>query len=236
MNIKLAILLLVAFLAGCNNNQQNSVPKEITSENKITNDTIVGSKTITDEIAGSAYRKRAIGYFVVTDSDTSKFTCIFVESKDGGKVHIDLNIPYSKNTMTYNQRIRELRLILPIAFKDFNLDSLSSIYLGRLVQNGDISIVVTRQYEKQFGNTNRIKLTDYPKIAAFLKESQLAIDLNDLFKPYSFVVDEIFPEKLFFTSKKELYRLSPIETDTTNVPNRIIDCMTVVQLKKNNYP
>lgn len=60
MDIKLTLGLLAVVLTSCNDNRQNSFA-QTTIENKVTVDTIVGSKTITDEIAGSAYRKRAIG-------------------------------------------------------------------------------------------------------------------------------------------------------------------------------
>lgn len=99
MKIKLAFGLLAVFLIGCNDNRHNSFT-QTKAENKVSVDTIVGSKTITDEIAGSAYGKRAIGYFVIIDKDTSDYTCIFTESKGDGKVGIDLNIKYFKADMT----------------------------------------------------------------------------------------------------------------------------------------
>lgn len=66
----------------------------------------------------------------------------------------------------------------------------------------------------------------------FLKESKLGGDLDDLFKPYSITVDNVSIEKLFFTSRKELYWASKIETDKTNIPEKILDCSIGVTLKK----
>ncbi len=229
MVIKLILGLLVIIFTSCSNNQQDYFA-QTTTENKVTIDTIVSSKTITDEIAGSAYRKRATGYFVIFDKDTSDYICIFTESKDGGKVSIDLNIPYSKATMTYRQRLEELKIILPKAAKDYNFDSLSSISFGRLILSGDLAIEVTQQYRQKFGTSN--KLESYTTVEQFLKESKLGADLNVLFKPYSMSVDKVSIEKLFMTSRQDLYWASKVETDTTNVPIKILDCMTWVTLMK----
>jgi hypothetical protein len=221
--------LLLLLLTSCSNGGQ--VNTAVTTEKAITtNDTVIGSKTITDEIAGGAYRKRAISYFVINGKDTSKFKCIFVELKDSGKVVIDLNIPYQKDEVTYRQRMSELKKLLPIAKQDFNFDSLRSIYLGRLVQNGDIAIEITKQYTDKFGKPK--KITDYGKVEMFLKESQLGEDLNRIFNLYSIDVESVSSEKLQFFPKKELLTMSKIETDTTKITEKILDCMTWVILKK----
>jgi hypothetical protein len=222
MDTKLILGLLVILLTSCNDNRQNSFA-QTTTKNELTIDTIIGSKTITDEIAGSAYRKRATGYFVIIDKDTSDYTCIFLESTDGGKVSIDLNIPYSKASMTYRQRLEELKIILPIAAKDYNFDSLTSVSFGRLILSGDLAVEVTQQYQQKFGISN--KLESYVTVGQFLKESKLGEDLNDLFKPYLISVDKVSIEKLFLTSQKDLLWASKVETDTTKFPDKILDCI-----------
>lgn len=229
MSFRLTFGLLIFLLTACNDNRQNGAPQTV---NKIkTSDSLnVGSKIITDEIAGSAFRKRAIGYFVVTDKDTSDFTCIFYESKDGSKVGIDLNIPYLKATMAYRQRIDELKTILPKAAMDFDFDSLTSIRFGRLILSGDLAIEVTKQYGQKFGTSNTVP--DDKTVELFLRESKLGSDLDGIFKPYSISVDNISLEKLFFTTKKELFWTSKIETDSANVPDKILDCMLIAELKK----
>ena len=206
----------------------------LTVSQKHTADTIIGSKYINDKIAGSAYRKRAIGYFVIIDKDTSDYTCIFTESK-AGKVNIDLNIPYFKNTMTYGKRFSELKLILPRASKDFNFDSLNYISYGRLVQSGDLAIEITKEYKQKYATFKNLS-TDYNKFEEFLITSKLGKDLASIFKPYSMIVASASVEKLFLTTKKDLYWASKIETDSAEVPDKILDCMTSVKLKKNNYP
>jgi hypothetical protein len=229
MKIKLTLGLLVILLLSCNDNKQNSFT-QTTTENKVTFDTIVGSKAITNEISGSAYRKSATEYAVIIGKDTSDYTCVFTESKDGGKVNIILNIPYSKATMTYKQRLEELKIILPKAAKDYNFDSLHSISFGRLILSGDLAIDITQQYRQKFGTIN--KLENYTTFEEFLKGSKLVTDVNTLFNPYSLSVDKVSIEKLFFTTRQSLYWASKIETDTTNIPDKILDCMTWVTMSK----
>lgn len=226
MRVSKFIGLLIFELISCG--QHRSDKTIVTDERSVViPDTIVGRKVITDEIAGAAYRKRAIGYFVIVDYDTSVFTCIFSESKMGESVSMDMQFP--RTSMTYRRRMAELRTILPEAAKDFKLDSLKSIHLGRLVTNGDIAIKVTNQLVDKFGPEE--KLRDYDRVARFLKQSKLGTDVNDIFKPYSLHVDRISVEKVFFTTKRDLYWASKIETDSASVPDRILDCMTWIGVK-----
>lgn len=228
-------------LLGCTNLRQTSSDQE--TEKKLpATDTIVGSRVITNELPGGNYRKRAIGYFVIAGKDTSDYTCIFTESKEGGKVGMELNISYWKLTHTYRERLDELKRILPKAGEDFNLDSLSGVNYGRLMQSGDLAIDVTRQYEEQFGSTRGIKnfpVKNYHAVAEFLKTSKLATDLEALLKEHSLVVEKVHIEKVIFfpgedlySTRKGVFRLSKIETDTTKVPEKILDCMLGVALKK----
>jgi hypothetical protein len=229
--VKLTMLLLALLFLTCNQNGK-SVSSQTSSEKQTTADTIVGSKLMTNEVAGSSYLKKAIGYYIIVGNDTSDFTCIFSESKDGGKVGMDLNISYSKITMTYGQRMNELKKILSVAVKDFNFDSLTTIDFGRLVLSGDLAIDITNQYKQKFGTSTKITDYDYGMVSRFLENSKLATDLDNLFKPYSISVVNVSIEKVFFTTKEDLYQLSKIETDTTKVPDRILDCMTWVRLTR----
>jgi hypothetical protein len=228
MNIRILLGLLAIILASCSDRQNSSVMT--TNENIVTIDTLIGSKIITDEIAGSAYRKRAIGYFVIIGKDTSEYTCIFAESKNNGNVDIYLNIPYFKAKMPYRQRLEELKIILPTAATNFNFDSLTGINFGRLVLCGDLAIDVTKQYQQKFGTSD--KLQSYETVGQFLKESKLGSDIEDLFKPYSISIDKVSIEKLFFTTQKDLFWASKIETDSIDIPDKILDCITWITLTK----
>jgi len=55
---------------------------------------------------------------------TFDFVCILTESKDCRNISMDLR--YGKRTMTYRQRMTELKRIIPEASKEFDFDSLRS--------------------------------------------------------------------------------------------------------------
>jgi hypothetical protein len=229
MNNSVTFGLLALLLTACSGTGRHGA-SFAGIEKRATVDTVVGSTVLTHEIAGSAFRKKAQCYFVIIDNDTSDFSCLFTESKEDGKVGMDLKSSYSKPGITYRRRLEELRIILPRASRDFNFDSLVSVGLGRLVSTGDLAIAVTNQYRQQFGYRKRIE--PYRTVSGFMKGSALGADLNRLFKPYFLTVDHVSIEKLFFATQKELYGASRIETDSAHVPQQIIDCITWVTLKK----
>ena len=230
MKITILLNVLIVFFISCNDNNRKSTKLETNiGKHELSNDSSVCRYDISDEIAGSAYRKRGIGYFVVIDKDTSDFHCIFTESKDGN-VNINLQIPYLKKSTTHVERMKELKLILDNANNDFNFDSLKYIGFGRLILSGDLAVEITNEYVKKFGTNS--KLMDYKTMKQFFIDSKLGYDLNNVFKPYSIIVTDVSLEKLFFTTKKDLYWASRIEIDSSLVPEKIIDCITWVELKK----
>lgn len=227
--INLGLLLLL--LTACSDSGQGN--STATNEKAIpTNDTIVGSKTITNEIPGSAYNERATGYFVVVGKDTSDFTCYFIKLKkeEGGPV--GMSIRFEKRTVSYRQRMNELRIILPVAAREFEFDSLTSITIGGLTSSGDLAIDITNHYRQLYGTSDKIEEKKYKEIGQFLAKSKLGADLDSLFKPFSISVDKVFPEKLYFTTKEDLYRSSKIETDSAKVPDKILDCLIWVRLTR----
>lgn len=230
MKVYIILNMLIVLLIGCNdNNKRNSKIMTNTVSQNLSSDSTIYRYAISDEIAGSAYRKKGIGYAVVVGMDTSDFNCIITESKEG-KVNINLKIPYIKKSSTHSERIKELKLILNKANTDFNFDSLKYIGLGRLILNGDLAVEITNEYIKRFGTNS--KLMDFKTMKQFFIDSRLGYDLNNVFKPYSIKVTDVSLEKLFFTTKKDLYWASKIEMDSTLVPDKILDCITWVELKK----
>lgn len=225
------ILITVFAFYSCSNQARQKQKKETLIQTDLTLDTIIGSINITDELAGSSYRKRATGYFMVVQNDSSRYMPIFSESKNNGEIKIHPNFQYSNETKSYSQRLNELKLILPKAAKEYNLDSLKSMSIGRLLSSGDLAITITEEYKAKFGNTNVVLTEDYDKISNFLLESTLVKDLNKLLKPYSKVVSKVDIEKVFFTDKKGLFGYSKILRDTTNIPDKILDFTTWVEFK-----
>ena len=225
------INLIIAVFYSCSNQTGKKKEAENNAKTIQTKDTIIGKKVISNEIAVSSYRKRATGYYTIISNDTSEFMPILSESKDNGRIGLNLNLPYSKRNITYSQILDELELILTEAAKDYNFDSLATMSIGRLILSGDLAIIVTEEYKNRFGNKEKISTSDYKEISDFLIASTLAKDLNDLLKPYSKSVSRIGIEKAFFTDKEELFRYSKISRDSTEIPEKILDFMTWINFK-----
>ena len=224
-------IFVFSLLVSCTNGSHKSGR----TGNKLTdsNDTLIGTKVITDEIPGGTFRKRAKSYFLVIKNDTSAFKPIFTESVDGNSIGIHMNFQYFKRNITYRQLRVQLKKLMPEAAKEFNLDSLRSIFFGRLVLGGDLAIEMTKEYKQQFGQTDSI--ADHDQICMFLLKSRFASDLNQLFKPYSIYVKAFHPEKVWFTDKSDLYTFGNVESDSVSAPKRIFDCLMYIELMNANY-
>lgn len=214
-------------------------------------DAIVASKPL-KEIADSLFEKE---YFIVAGNDTSYFSCIFTENKKNKSISlafrhdiykkshlISLYIideinerdfekrPYYKTT--YRQKIDEIKLILKKAAGDFDLNKLQRIDLANLLYCGDLAIELTNWGLKEFGA--KITNYDYRRIKQILLDSLLGADLNLCLNPYSIYVENISIEKLTFAPKEKLYEMSNIETDTSQIPDKILTCFVYVELRNEN--
>jgi hypothetical protein len=209
---------------------EKSVIKSKSETTKIVHktDTVVATKTITNELAGAAYRKRAKGYFLVSGRDTANFMIVLTQEKAGGKFSIDLRF---KKELSYREQWNQVGMIIPFALKDFavDLDSLNTIFISRLITSGDLAIKIAREYQDRFGSD---KTLSNSKLSSFLMQSSLASEWNTLFLPYQIEVDTIYTEKNFFASKRDIFVASVIETDSTAVPSHILDCITWLKLKR----
>jgi hypothetical protein len=199
----------------------------ISSSNIENKDTVIISKPLSNELAGGNYRRGGKIYFPVVNKDTLGFRCYLSESKSG-----KLSLEYRRfdYKSSHRKNLRFLALMLPKMTQDFNLDSLSSIYLGRLVSHGDLAIQVTKQYHQKFGKST--KIGKYSTVFNFLTSSQIGTDFNKLFESYQLKVKLVSAEKIFFASRTECLRYSKIETDSTIIPAKILDGMTYVKLEK----
>lgn len=224
----LSIILIVVLTSCTNKTRKETLPQD---EKKITSDTLIGEVKITNEIAGSAYRNRATGYFVIIEKDTSNYVPVFTESKENGSISIIQNLSYSKKNRTYVQRLNEFKLILQRAEQDYNFDSLTDMSLGRLILSGDLAVILTKEFKNTFVDKKQIATTEYQEISNFLLESTLTRDLNIVFKPYQKAVKKIRIEKVFFASKKELMRYSNTTIDTSQIPENILDFMIWIEFE-----
>jgi hypothetical protein len=123
ISLKLLLFgLMLLLLFACNepqtNTNQDKVQPAIT-----TIDTLIGKRIITNEIAGTNYRKKATGYYLIVNNDTSDFVSIFSESIDG-KVSISFFL--DEASKTYATRMAELDAILPTAFTGGSISYITS--------------------------------------------------------------------------------------------------------------
>jgi len=188
-------------------------------------DTLVLKKIITHQ------NKQDFEYSVITENDTSDFKIVFSKNENFGKITIiaQHNLLYNGEKL-YKSKLKEFETILHRAEKDIDFDSLSTIVIGRLVTTGDLAIAVTNEFINKYGN--RFEKSDYNFVPEFLLESKLAKDINKLFRPYSLQIDNISIEKLGFIPSEYITSSSIIETPRNEIPEKIIDCMIWIDLKK----
>ena len=111
---------LIAFFITINGYSKN---RFIANEN----DTTVYTKNITNEIAGSAFRKRAKEYFLIIGNDTLNLNCYFTEAKSNNLVDLEIGDHRIKadKKITYSQLLSYIKIILPVAAKDFSFKNLN---------------------------------------------------------------------------------------------------------------
>ncbi len=119
-NFKANLIIVLALLMGISCGSKEPQKKD--------NRPFIGTQDIHDEIAGSSYRTRAKAYYVVRDTDTSLFSCIFSEAKADSGIIARINF---HKELTYDQQLSELKLIFPEAAKDFDMKRLKGFGLGR---------------------------------------------------------------------------------------------------------
>ncbi len=212
-SVALSVLL---FINSCKNNENDSLVNVTNSP-----DTLVRSELLITEIAGFSSPLKSEKFYLIIKNDTSDFTCLLNTSKENRTY--SLNISFYDSNTSYEDRLRAIRTILPYINKKYRLDSLKSIYLGRLIYYGDLAISVTEAYNREYSSHKKIE--DYQAISTFLLETQLAYDFNELLKPYAVSIQKISPEKIFFADKRELLSLSKVKHNQDSIPDKILDCM-----------
>jgi hypothetical protein len=222
------IFLLLIFLSCSDQRKQQTDNISTSEQNTLVQDTVVHTWDARDELAGSLYRTQAKGYQLVAGNDTSDFKCYLTKGKGNGRV--SMTIGFLK-TKSYKEQSDELEGIVPFAFDNFqvNNDSFQSISLGRLIETGDLCIEISRQYQSEFGYSE--KLPDSKRLNDIFLRSKLAADWNSLLKNFDLEVVGTSTEKIFFTDGTDIFSYSMIESDTAAIPSKIVDCILWVSVK-----
>lgn len=216
--------LFLSSIVGCiNSEKENSKSVEIREIDF--QDTLVWTKIMTEELPGSAFRKRAIGYYLVVGKDTSSFTTIISESQDQ-ELTLIFKTNDQKALSSHEQRLKELELSLKRASEDFILDSLKSIEFGRLGEDELFAIEMTNQFHARFGSSFDLPL--YKDVQDFFLNSTLSQDLNRILDTYHIEIEQIIPEKLHFAN----HSIHPPLSKSRELPEKILDCMIYLTLKK----
>ncbi|GCC53455.1 hypothetical protein SanaruYs_36990 [Chryseotalea sanaruensis] len=217
------LLILLLNLVGCNksNNSSSEMPP-------VKQDTLVQSQELTTQLVNSNYLLKTEKYFLLINNDTSDFNCLISKSKEDRSY--SMNLSFFAGYSSYAERLKELKLILPSIDQKYSLDSLKSIYLGRLIYYGDLAISVTKSYQEQYDTSKKIE--DYEAISTFLMKTKLADDFNTLLKPYAVSIKKISAEKIFFATKTELLTLNKISYNRDSIPDKILDCMIWIKVGK----
>lgn len=189
--------------------------------------TVVGLVNL-HEMPGNTYLSRSMRYFLKIGNDSSRFHCLLYESKENKKLGMDLRLAHE--TMTWSQQLRELEAMMPVITKEFFLDSLGSISLGRLCHTGDADADVTRLYRDKV--TKSRKIPSYRLISQFLLHTALTSRLNELLLPYGLKVKAYSLEKVFFIPKNSVISDTRFETAVTDIPDFLLDAMVWVTIQR----
>ncbi len=221
----LVIILLFIFPYNCTPNTDFNKSELVSDKGeklKERADTTVLSEIIPKEISTSNYFSRE--YFVVIANDTSGFSCIISQNKTNERIFILLN--YSALKKTYNsfaladsaevterqrkfkrfskpnypEQIKELKLILDHASKEFDLSKLTSLRLSMGTISG-FSTNITKQYIQQFGEN--FSNPSNKKVVHLIEDSYLSDDLKRILAPYSLKITKCSVDGLVYYKPRE---------------------------------
>lgn len=214
---------LSVFLLKCGSNNNEKSVKKTLSVNSIS-DTVVKINNLPDYDNDPNYIKKE--YYVLNKHDTSLFSCSIIEYKmdktisivckypfnekennstsisDSAKVEFVPNKKLEVKLITYDNFIRELRLILNTASKQFDLTRLVTFNFNLICISGLTTSLSNQSILKYNRSINNIGI---PKLKSLLQESQLRADLNSIFKPYSVCINELYIEEYLFFPLKSKY-------------------------------
>jgi len=124
----------------------------------------------------------------------------------------------------------EFEKIIPRAAKDYDLTKLRGVYIRELSSSADLAISITHEYFMKVDSTTK-EINDYKVFSLFLFDSQLGNELNELFQPYGVEIEKFNVEKFRFVRREQFIEWHKVETETSGIPAKIIDCSVGASFK-----
>lgn len=196
----------------------------------VSKDTLIQSQWLHESMPEASHLVTSEKFFLVIKKDTSDFNCLVNKLKENRKYTFQISI--TSGYSTYAQRLRELQKLVPEINRKYPIDSLQSIFLGRLIYYGDLAIGITQAYHRHYSESTIVSTKHYPSIASFLLKTQLAEDFNKILRPYGVAIQNISVEKIFFADKKELLTLGRVSSPTDSIPEKILDCLIWMEIDR----
>lgn len=217
------LFISLVLIVACNNTPASQDADKTAIEQapaSRTIDSIVGKMDVKRAFPDSQQIIKALSYTIIAGKDTSLFKCTFSSWRaDKSTISVCKFSP----KMTYSEQRRQLVKILAEANHDFDLKTMNTIGLGRLVSTGDLAAKVSSEFYA-------IKFQE--ELNAFLLHSQLAKDINLLLSPYGIKTKLVITEKQEFLPQKQLFDHSLIETPAKEITEEIVDCVVYLKLEK----
>ncbi len=179
------------------------------------------------EMPGKATLSRSMRYFLKKGNDSSRFSCVLHETRENKKLGMDIHL--AQQTMTWEEEMQELETMMPVIAREFFLDSLSSISLGRLSETGDACADVTRLYREKVSKSKRIP--SYQLISSFLLHTSLTARLNQALSPYRLKVRGYGLEKVFFISKSSVTANTRF-AGSGDIPDQLLDAIMRISIQR----
>lgn len=212
--------------------------------NVLRNDTIVCSEYLPS--IDTEYEEKE--FFVVTNQDTSAYSCLFTKSEKYLRLKLVLslewklydffnhqnnepndttasggilNIPkHLLKIPSYKELLNEIRLCLDAADRDYDISKLRS-FKCQLSNLGDIAVSTTNNLSPN--PTFENGLYEYASILEALKMTSFENDMNNIFKEYGIKVKNIWCQEMQELFSKETFLKSQNISKNITIPDRIVD-------------
>lgn len=216
ISFKLSLCVLL-----CSCNSQSNINRTEAAL-KIKQDTTVKSQAVPIEISGLNFLSKE--YFVVVGNDTSIYSCFITKNKNSGKLSMHYKYTLGRKTpssfssedtaatvkgnpimkpyykSSYSNQIKELKLILKHASKEYDLNKLNFISIDISSVNGLSENILEKYYSE---HRETINFRSNQNLANIIAKSQLKTDLTNILYPYSVAINSTSIDELIYDARQD---------------------------------